>query len=225
VSKIVDLGMRVYQLDAGQTSWLELGHSFTACGAGLLALVLAAVMAANVMLVLCGAWVTAYAGAIVVGLASRWTVELPMAYLRSALAYGLRAMTLQFIMGLGLDFLDGIIKQSSSNLADIGMTALALLILTILAAVLPWQVSHLAGGGGFLGGAINMTAIWTASQVAARVASEVSSGGRSGEGAASAVREALQAGRGGVMSVEEAAAHAERLQAQGIRPNRNGNHE
>lgn len=134
VSRIIDLGMRIYQMDAGQTSWMDFGHSIIACGAGLLALVLAAVMAANVMLVLCGAWVTAYAGAIVVGLASRWTVDLPIAYLRSALAYGLRAMTLQMVMGLGLDFLNGIISQSSNQIADIGVTFLAMVILCVLAA-------------------------------------------------------------------------------------------
>ena len=228
VSKIIDLGMRVYQMDAGQSSLLDLGHSFLACGAGLLALVLAAVMAANVMLVLCGAWVTAYAGAIVVGLASRWTVDLPVAYLRAALAYGLRAMTLQLIMSLGLDFLNGIISQSSNQIADIGVTFLAMVILAVLATVLPWQVGHLAGGGGFFGGALGFSSVWMASQIAGRVVEQMSArGGASGGGssgrssAVDAVRDAANA-HNGLSSVEQAAARAERYRAEGIRPNRNG---
>jgi hypothetical protein len=63
-----------------------------------------------------------------------------------------------------------------------------------------------------------------ASQIAGRVVEQLSSrggGGNSGSSAVDAVRAAANADNG-VMTVEQAAAHAERLQAQGIRPSRNG---
>lgn len=177
VSGVLNLGLKLYQLDAGQNSLLAIGNSIQACFMGILAVILAAIMAANIMLVMCGAWVTAYAGAIVLALgAFDGTRDIAANYLRAALSLGLRAMALALIMGLGMAIENDILTQAGTSPAmpDVALLTMALIILCLLALVIPYQVSHLAGvGGGFFGGALGFGAAWMAMRISSRVVNEL----------------------------------------------------
>lgn len=175
VSQILDLALKIYHMDAGQTSLLNMGYSFLACAMGIVVVVLGSILASTIMMVLCSAWVVAYGGSIVLALgALPEGRDLCIAYLRSALAIGLRLMTLSLILGLGLDFLNQVIAAQSDHptIGDLALSAMAMGILTILAVFLPGQVAALATGGGHTGvGAMGIGAAWAAARSAGQMAS------------------------------------------------------
>ena len=209
VSGIMNVALQIYRMDAGGlTDVVHPGQSLAACLAGVVVLILGVIMAANVLLIMCGGWIVAYAGAIVAGMTSRWTLDLGVGYMRAALAYGLRAMTAQLVIGLGLDLLNRIIHQVGNppNLSEVAYLALALGILAALGTVLPWQVGHLAGGGGGFGGVLGFGAAWMAARIASQVVSQLR-----GQGEASGSKGGAQKS-----SVEKAAEHGEALIARGV---------
>jgi type IV secretion system protein TrbL len=188
VSTVVNLTLQIYRMDAGQMSLFNMADSFMACFLGILVLILGTIMAANLIRVMCSAWIVAYGGAIVLGFGGcRWTSDVAAAYLRAALAIGLKVMTLALVTGLGISFLQSVINLQGAGAApkvavgDLALLTIAMGILTILAVSLPGTVASLATGGGHAGQGIGMLGAGTA-WMAAQFAGRMTSGGANQKG-------------------------------------------
>ena len=66
------------------------------------------------ILLLCAAWIVLYAGLIFLGFGGcRWTSDMAINYYRTVLGVGVSLMTMQFIIGIGVQFLQDLVASTS----------------------------------------------------------------------------------------------------------------
>jgi type IV secretion system protein TrbL len=139
----------VYKQILSQESVWNLPAALMSELCGLLILILAALIAVNIVLVVASSWFTTYLGIIFLGFGGAgMTREMAANYLRTALAIGVRLMTLSVIVGVGLQFFqEAAAAMKSANAGDLGMLVVAALILAVLSHSLPNLVANIASGG------------------------------------------------------------------------------
>ena len=75
-----------------------------------------ALIAVNMILLLCAAWVVFYAGIIFLGFGGcRWTSDMAINYYRTVLGVGVSLMTMQLIIGIGIKFLQDLVASTGQN--------------------------------------------------------------------------------------------------------------
>jgi type IV secretion system protein TrbL len=84
----------------------------------LIILVVCALIAVNMILLLAAAWVVVYAGLIFLGFGGcQWTSDWAIGYWRTILGIGVSLLTMELIIGIGIQFLQTLIAQTAQNLA------------------------------------------------------------------------------------------------------------
>lgn len=115
-SGIVDVGITICRNTWKNCSVFDLGDALGALLCALIILILLALIAINMLLQLCSAWLLAYAGIFFLGFGGcRWTSDMALNYLKTVLALGASLMTMTLLIGLGEAFL----TDYYSNLAII----------------------------------------------------------------------------------------------------------
>ena len=174
-----------------------------------------ALIAAQVLVILCGAWIMAYAGIIVVGFGgSSFTREMAISYYKHMLGIGLHIMTLYLIVGIGVSQITTMAKalkqggNAAPSLSDAIMVLMSSLILYVLTSRVPPMVAGLASGGTgglsggvdrMLSGAIAGTAGAAGAVMVGAVTNTISAGSL-----VSQLRRAVGAGGGGSGSAPSA---------------------
>ena len=122
-----------------------------------------ALIAVNMILLLCAAWVVVYAGLIFLGFGGcRWTSDMAINYYRTVLGVGVSLMTMQLIIGIGVQFLKDLVASTGQNLdaPTLAIIMIASIILAVIAHRLPQMVAGMVVGGGH-NGAIGGVGIMT----------------------------------------------------------------
>ena len=185
---LITLSMKVFQQTLQHVNFLQPESIVAPIIIALIILIVCALIAVNMILLLCAAWVVVYAGLIFLGFGGcRWTSDMAINYYRTILGVGVSLMTMQLIIGIGIKFLQDLVAETGQNL-DAGALAIimiACIILAVIAHRLPQMVAGMVVGGGHngaIGGIGIMTLIGTAiagSSLAGSAAAAASNAGAS----------------------------------------------
>jgi type IV secretion system protein TrbL len=152
--KLINLGMQVYQQTLTHVNWLQPESIVAPIIIAVILLIVCALIAVNMMLLLCGAWIVLYAGLIFLGFGGcRWTSDMAINYYRTVLGVGVSLMTMQLIIGIGVQFLQDLVASTSQNLdaGKLGILMCATIILAVISHRLPQMVAGMVVGGGHNG--------------------------------------------------------------------------
>jgi type IV secretion system protein TrbL len=162
-SQLINLGMQVFQNAVQHITFFDASAMVVPMIIAVIILIVCALIAVNMILLLCAAWVVLYAGLIFLGFGGcRWTSDMAINYYRTVLGVGVSLMTMQLIIGIGTKFLLDLVASTGTSL-DAGSLALlmvACIILAVIALRLPQMVAGMVVGGGH-NGAIGGVGIMT----------------------------------------------------------------
>src|SRR5271165_4595660 len=118
-------------------------------------LVTLTLVAVNMIVLLCSAWVVVYAGLIFLGFGGcRWLSDMAINYYRTILGIGVAILTMELIISIGATFLQNIITtvQSSNNPVSLMVVAVASIILLVISHRIPMMVANIVTGAAHNGG-------------------------------------------------------------------------
>jgi type IV secretion system protein TrbL len=182
---LIDLAMQVFQNTMKHINFLQPESIVAPTIIALIILIFCALIAVNMILLLCAAWVVLYAGIIFLGFGGcRWTSDMAINYYRTVLGVGVSLMTMQLIIGLGINFLQDLFTASGQtpDAPTLAILMVACIILAVIAHRLPQMVAGMVVGGGhngavgsvgimaLLGTGIAMTSMAGSAAAAARTA-------------------------------------------------------
>jgi type IV secretion system protein TrbL len=153
---LITLGMAVLVNSSAQLAWMLVSPAAAVPFLfAVIILVLCALIAVNMIFLLCSAWVVLYAGIIFLAMGgSQWTRDMAINFYRTVLGVGVSLMVMQLVVGIGAQFLQGLVNSSGAHPDIPGMAAImiATLIIMVLSHRLPSLVSNIAIGSGHHGG-------------------------------------------------------------------------
>jgi P-type conjugative transfer protein TrbL len=161
--RLINLGMQIYQQTLTHVNWLQPESIVAPIIIAVIILIVCALIAVNMMLLLCAAWIVLYAGLIFLGFGGcRWTSDMAINYYRTVLGVGVSLMTMQLIIGIGVQFLQDLVTSTSQTLdaSQLGILLCAVIILAVISHRLPHMVAGMVVGGGH-NGAIGGVGIMT----------------------------------------------------------------
>jgi type IV secretion system protein TrbL len=148
---VVNLGMQVFQNTIKHINFLSVESMAIPVIIALIILIVCALIAVNMILLLCAAWVVLYAGIIFLGFGGcRWTSDMAVNYYRTVLGVGVSLMTMQLIIGLGIKFLQDLVATTGESLdaPSLAIIMVACIILAVIVHRLPQMVAGMVVGGG-----------------------------------------------------------------------------
>jgi len=151
---LITLGMKVYQQTLQHVSFLQPESIVAPIIIAVIILIVCALVAVNMILLLCAAWIVLYAGLIFLGFGGcRWTSDMAINYYRTVLGIGVSLMTMQLIIGIGVQFLQQLVASTSQTLdaSQLGILLCAVIILAVISHRLPHMVAGMVVGGGHNG--------------------------------------------------------------------------
>jgi type IV secretion system protein TrbL len=177
--KLINLGMQVYQQTLTHVNWLQPESIVAPIIIAVIILIVCALIAVNMMLLLCAAWIVLYAGLIFLGFGGcRWTSDMAINYYRTVLGVGVSLMTMQLIIGIGVQFLQDLVASTSQNLdaGQLGILMCATIILAVISHRLPHMVAGMVVGGGHNGaiGGVGMMTLFAGALTSASLAGRLS---------------------------------------------------
>ena len=210
---VLNLGLQVYQQTLMHVNWLQPESIVAPIIIAVIILIVCALIGVNMILLLCAAWVVLYAGLIFLGFGGcRWTSDMAINYYRTVLGVGVSLMTMQLIIGIGVQFLQDLVASTSQTLdaSQLGILLCAVIILAVISHRLPHMVAGMVVGGGHNGaiGGIGMMTLFAAGMTGMGLASRLS-----GNPAAAVAAEGV--GEGAKMLQDRLAAVEAAMGAQG----------
>ena len=194
-SAIMDIGFQIFYKVMQQTSiWSPVDSMIGAILAGII-LICIALIAANMTIMLCSAWILLYGGIFFLGFGgSRWTSEIAIHYYKTLIGIGACLMAMVLMIGIAQSIVTSYYSNMSTGIqvveiATIMIVAIILLLLihrvpNLIAGVLTGATIGHSGIGAFSAGAILGSAsvaaavATTSHAVAAAGANNVSGGGQ-----------------------------------------------
>ena len=176
---VLNLGLQVYQQTLMHVNWLQPESIVAPIIIAVIILIVCALIGVNMILLLCAAWVVLYAGLIFLGFGGcRWTSDMAINYYRTVLGVGVSLMTMQLIIGIGVQFLQDLVASTSQTLdaSQLGILLCAVIILAVISHRLPHMVAGMVVGGGHNGaiGGIGMMTLLAAGMTGMGLASRLS---------------------------------------------------
>jgi type IV secretory pathway TrbL component len=158
----------------------------------------AVVTTCNLLLLVVSAWVAGAAGTILLGFGGcRWTSDMAANYFRGILSIGMKVLTMEMVIGMGIAFIKSILAEVTFPLTLTGLMVLCALFIfmCLLSDRLPNVVAGMVGS--FIGYSVGNTGWGSGVSAAVTAAGMVASAGTQTAanvtGAVQAVKEALQA--------------------------------
>jgi len=153
-AQLINLGMQVFQQTLQHVNFFQAESIVAPIIIAIIILIVCALIAVNMILLLCAAWVVLYAGIIFLGFGGcRWTSDMAINYYRTVLGVGVSLMTMQLIIGLGTKFLQDLVASTGTGLdaASLAIIMVVCIILLVIAHRLPQMVAGMVVGGGHNG--------------------------------------------------------------------------
>ena len=166
-----------------------------------------ALVGANMLLLLCSAWLLAYAGVFFLGFGgSRWTSDIAINYYKKVLEIGASLFTMTLLLGVGQSFIDAYYAKMNQGqdiqFADMGVMLVVAIILLFLVEKVPPLVCGIVTGAsighagiGNLGAGVAMAAGGLAASAAGMAGGMAVGGMKSIAGGGSALMEACKGGQ------------------------------
>jgi type IV secretion system protein TrbL len=206
---LITIGMQVMINSSAQLAWMLVSPAAAVPFVfAVVILILCALIAVNMIFLLCSAWVVLYAGVIFLAMGgSQWTRDMAINYYKTILGVGVSLLVMQLVVGIGVQFLQGLVNTAGAHPDIPGMATLmiATLIIMVLSHRLPALVSNIAIGSGHHGGIGAMGimsavgAAMAASSIARSVAGAagpIGAAGAAGMAASNAIMERISAATG-----------------------------
>jgi len=176
---VLNLGMQVYQQALQHVNFLQPESIVAPIIIAVIVLIVCALIAVNMILLLCAAWIVLYAGLIFLGFGGcRWTSDMAINYYRTVLGVGVSLMTMQLIIGIGVQFLQQLVSATATNLdaATMGVILCATIILAVISHRLPHMVAGMVVVGGYHGaiGGVGMMTLFAAGMTGMSLAGRLS---------------------------------------------------
>jgi len=201
-SAVMDIGFQIFYKVMQQTSvWSPVDSFIGALLAGII-LICIALIAANMTIMLCSAWILLYGGIFFLGFGgSRWTSEIAIHYYKTLLGIGASLMSMVLMIGIAQSIVTDYYNRMSAGIQvnEIATIMVVAVILLLLVHRVPGLISGVITGAtiGHSGiGAFSAGAAVGAASVAAAVASTTgtmtSAGANNVSGGGSAMKAAFQ---------------------------------
>ena len=164
---LITLGMQIYQQTLQHVNFLQPESIVAPIMIAVIILIVCALVAVNMILLLCAAWIVLYAGLIFLGFGGcRWTSDMAINYYRTILGIGVALMTMELIIGIGVQFLQQLVASTGKTLdaGQLGILLCAVIILAVISHRLPHMVAGMVVGGGHNGaiGGVGMMTLFAA---------------------------------------------------------------
>lgn len=151
-SGVMDIGFDIFNKVMAQTSiWSPTDSLIGALLAGV-TLIIIALIAANMAIVLCSAWILLYAGIFFLGFGgSRWTSEIALHYYRTLLGIGVSLMAMILMVGIAQNIITGYYNSLSPgiNIPEIATIMVVAVILLLLVNRIPGLLCGVLNGASF----------------------------------------------------------------------------
>lgn len=148
-SSIVDIGFKIFDtICENLTIWSPVESALTAL-TGIIILIILALIAINMMLQLCSAWILAYAGVFFLGFGGcKWTSDMAINYFKAVLGIGISLMTMVLLVGIGSSIVLNCQQQMSATikLQELSILLVVSLTLFMLVDKLPSMVAGIITG-------------------------------------------------------------------------------
>jgi type IV secretion system protein TrbL len=199
-SGIVDIGFDIFYKVLDQSSvWTPI-DSATGLVMSAVILIIMALIGVNMLLLLIGAWILAYAGIFFLGFGgSRWTSDMAVGYFKTVLSMAGQLFAMVLLIGIGRAFIDQyyIAMSVGLSLKELAVMLIVALILLLLVQRIPPMIGQLAFGGtsGSIGNFGTGSAMGAAAIGAAAIASAgaaIAAAATGAAGGGSAVAAAVQ---------------------------------
>ena len=148
-SNIIDIGFKIFHQAVDNISALSPINSAGCLVIAGIVLFILALVAINMLLLLCAAWIMAYAGIFFLGFGgSRWTSDMAINYFKTVLGVGTQLMTMTLIVGVGTGIINEYYAKMSTaiNMEEIGILLVSALTLFMLTDKLPSMVAGIITG-------------------------------------------------------------------------------
>ena len=202
-SGILDIGFNLFSKTLKDFSVLEIGEYIVTVLISAGVVIILALIAINMLLQLCAAWVLAYAGIFFLGFGgSKWTSDMAINYFKTVLGLGASLMTMTLLVGVGTEIINEAQAKMSAGIKLEELVILLVYALTLLLLVdkLPSMVSGIITGAGIgsmgvgsFGAGAAMGAAQTAAAGVSLAGSVAKNGVLGAAGAVAAGRAAMQA--------------------------------
>jgi type IV secretion system protein TrbL len=173
---LITLGLQVFQNAVTHVNFLSPESILAPVLIAIGIMVMCTLIACNMIILLCAAYIVLYAGLIFLGFGGcRWTSDMAVNYYRSVISIGVSLMTMELLIGIGIQFLQGLVastQQAPTSAAMAGVLC-ATIILAAISHRIPHMVAGMAVGGGHNGaiGSIGILSLLGAGFAGARLAS------------------------------------------------------
>lgn len=151
-SGVMDIGFDIFNKVMSQTSiWSPTDSLIGALLAGV-TLIVIALVAANMTIMLCSAWILLYAGIFFLGFGgSRWTSEIALHYYRTLLGVAVSLMAMILMVGIAQNIINGYYNSLSPgiNIPEIATIMVVAVILLLLVNRIPGLISGILTGASF----------------------------------------------------------------------------
>jgi P-type conjugative transfer protein TrbL len=156
-SDIVDIGLNIATKALANFSALSPVDSLGYILISAVILICLALIAANMMIMLCAAWFMTYAGILFLGFGGgRWTSDMAINYYKTVLSIGASLFTMTLLIGIGQAVMNDFSNAMSADapIMEMFVCMVMAIVLMLLVDKLPQMVSGIttgALGGGFQG--------------------------------------------------------------------------
>ena len=148
---IADIGFKIFfNAVEHMSAWSPIASAVGLILSGLI-MIVAALIGANMLLLLCSAWLLAYAGVFFLGFGgSKWTSDIAINYYKKVLEIGGSLFTMILLLGVGQSFIDAYYAKMNQgqdmNFADMGVMLVVAIILLFLVDKVPTLVCGVITG-------------------------------------------------------------------------------
>ena len=149
-SGILDLGFDLAFKTYDAMTFSQPVTSFTGVVLALAILIFLALIAANLTVQFCAAWIVLYAGCILLGFGgSRWTSDIAIQYYKTVLGIGLSLMTSILLLGVGNSILEQYFTNMSGGvqIKELTVVMVVTVILFLLVDKLPGLMANIVSHG------------------------------------------------------------------------------
>lgn len=170
-SGIVDTGFAIFYKAVDNSSAMKPVDSAVGISAALGVVIVLGLIAVNMLLLLCAAWLLSYGGMFYLGFGGgRWTSDMAIGYYKTILGVGMQLLGMVLVVGIGASFINDYYARMSAGqtLKELGVMLFVSVIMLVLSNKLPSLLagpatgSHVGAsgignmGGGAIVGAASM---------------------------------------------------------------------
>lgn len=225
-SAVMDIGFQIFYKVMEQTSvWSPVDSFIGAVLAGII-LICIALIAANMTIMLCSAWILLYGGIFFLGFGgSRWTSEIAIHYYKTLLGIGASLMAMVLMIGIAQSIVTNYYNQMSvgiqiNEIATIMVVAIILLLLIhrvpgLISGVITGATIGHSGIGAFSAGAA-VGAASVAAAVATTSGAMAAAGAHNVSGGGQAMKAAFQSAQQNMANNRDAGSNASGSSSGGL---------